>query len=113
MKHYDQTLKCYLIVDAGPMGLGAILAQQQLDGSIRPIAYASRTLSKVEHVSIVKQKRKLLLWYGAVSGSISIFMELTSSYSPITNLWRSFTALKGNRHLEDFAGVSDFNHTIF
>ena len=48
MKHFDQKLKSYLIVDAGPVGLGAILAQQQLDGSIRPIAYASRTLREME-----------------------------------------------------------------
>lgn len=30
------------------MGLGAVLAQKQEDGSVRPVAYASRTLQQHE-----------------------------------------------------------------
>lgn len=37
-----------LDTDASGIGLGAVLEQQQGDGKLHPIAYASRTLSKRE-----------------------------------------------------------------
>lgn len=37
-----------LETDASGLGLGAVLSQEQPDGSIRPLAYASRTLQTHE-----------------------------------------------------------------
>ena len=37
-----------LTVDASPYGLGAILSQQQANGSLRPVAYGSKALTPVE-----------------------------------------------------------------
>ena len=48
LAHFNVDLETYLITDAGAVGLGAILAQKQCDGSIRPVQYASRALSKQE-----------------------------------------------------------------
>ena len=45
---FDKNRKTELRVDASPVGLGAILCQIQADGSSRPVAYASRSLSDVE-----------------------------------------------------------------
>ena len=47
MAHYDPEAPTQLRVDASPVGLGAMLTQTQ-NGTTRPIAYASRTLSDVE-----------------------------------------------------------------
>ena len=63
--HFDQRLKSYLIVDDGPAGLGAILAQEQSDHSIRPVHYASRTLSKVEHRYNQTEKEALAAVWGS------------------------------------------------
>lgn len=46
--HFNSSLATSLIVDAGPIGLGAILVQKQPDNSMKPVAYASRTLTSQE-----------------------------------------------------------------
>ena len=46
--HFDQKLKVILSCDASPTGVGAVLAHQLSDGSERPVAYASRSLSETE-----------------------------------------------------------------
>ena len=40
--------KTRLITDASPVGLGAVLEQEQEDSTFKPIYYASRKLSDVE-----------------------------------------------------------------
>ena len=37
-----------VVADASPVGLGAVIFQQQSDGTLRPISYASRALTSVE-----------------------------------------------------------------
>ena len=46
--HFDQKLKVILSCDASPTGVGAVLAHQLSDGSERPVAYASRSMSETE-----------------------------------------------------------------
>ena len=44
----DFSCDFHLETDASGLGLGAVLSQEQADGTIRPIAYASRTLQSYE-----------------------------------------------------------------
>ena len=61
--HFNQTLPSVLIVDASPTGLGAILAQVQPDDSIRPVSYASRTLTKTErNYSQIEREALAVRW---------------------------------------------------
>ena len=46
--HFNVKYDTFLITDASPVGLGGILAQKQPNGSIKPVAYASKSLSKTE-----------------------------------------------------------------
>ncbi|GBP84795.1 Uncharacterized protein K02A2.6 [Eumeta japonica] len=63
LAHYDPRLSTVLTVDASPTGLGAVLAQQQEDGSERVIAFASRALIPSERVySQIQKKRPRLFW---------------------------------------------------
>ena len=48
MAYHRQGAPICLTTDASPIGIGAILEQEQRDGSYRPIYYASCKLSKVK-----------------------------------------------------------------
>ena len=60
--HYDQSADTELKVDASPVGLGAILLQRT-KGAVRPVAYASRTLTDVERQYSQTEKQALaVVW---------------------------------------------------
>lgn len=48
LAYFDPDLETFLIADASPIGLGAVLYQKGSDGLLKVISYASKTLSDVE-----------------------------------------------------------------
>ncbi|XP_045536272.1 uncharacterized protein K02A2.6-like [Papilio machaon] len=64
LAHFDQSAKLILTVDASPTGLGAILSQVGKDGTERPVAYASRTLTPAEHRYSQIQKEATAIIFG-------------------------------------------------
>ena len=62
--HYDPSLPLRLAADASPYGLRAVISHVMEDGQEQPIAFASRTLSKIEQNYSQIEKEALALIFG-------------------------------------------------
>ena len=63
LAYFDVKAQTRVIADASPVGLGAILAQKQSNGSYRAVCYASKSLSDVEKRYSQTEKEALaLVW---------------------------------------------------
>ena len=86
MAYYKPQAKTRLIVDASPVGLGAILTQEQADGSYRPISYASRTLRDVERRYSQTEKEALAIVWGCERFELYLYgkdFEVISDHKPL------------------------------
>lgn len=64
LAHYNPDYPIVLAGDASAYGVGAVISHKMLDGFERPVAYASRTLSKSEQNYAPVEKEALSLVYG-------------------------------------------------
>ncbi|XP_037302703.1 uncharacterized protein K02A2.6-like [Manduca sexta] len=71
LMHFDPNKPVVLATDASPTGLGAILSHRMPDGSDRPIAFASRSLTSSEKKYSQIDKEATSIFWGLKSFSIS------------------------------------------
>ncbi|GBO06896.1 hypothetical protein AVEN_56321-1 [Araneus ventricosus] len=61
--HYDPEVLLTVESDASPVGVGCVLSHIYPDGSERPIAFASKTLSRIEQkYSEIDKEALTIVW---------------------------------------------------
>ena len=96
LAHYDSTLPVRLACDASQYGVGAVISHLMPDGTERPIAYGSRTLTKAEknYAQIDKEAAAIIFGikkfhpyiYGRKFTLIIDHKPLTTIFSPKSSL---------------------------
>ena len=98
LAHYDTTLPVSLASDASQYGVGAVISHLMPDGTERPIAYGSRTLTKAEKnyaqiereaaaiIFLVSKSSSRIYNYGRKFTLITDHKPLTTIFSPKSSL---------------------------
>ncbi|GBP95163.1 Transposon Tf2-9 polyprotein [Eumeta japonica] len=120
LAHYDPRLSTVLTVDASPTGLGAVLAQQQEDGSERVIAFASRALTPSERVYSQIQKEATAIIFGVkkfhqyLYGRADPFV-LKTDHKPLLSIFgnkKGIPEMTANRLQRYALFLSAYNYTV-
>ena len=92
LAHYNISLETSLIVDASPSGLGAILLQTQIDGTQKPVSFASRTLTKQERKYSQTEREALAVVWGCERFHMYLYgcpFTILTDHQPLTILYNS------------------------
>ena len=94
--HYNPKLEVQLALDASPVGLGAVISHITADGTERPIACASRSLTKSDSNYSVIEKEALAIIFGIRKFQQFLYgrrFTLLTDHQPLTLLFGSKKAL--------------------
>ncbi|CAB4018206.1 Hypothetical predicted protein [Paramuricea clavata] len=90
LTHYDTTLPVKIACDASPTGIGAVLSHVMADGSERPVAFASRSLTKTERKYSQIDKEALSIVWGVKKFHIYLYgrrITLVTDHKPLTSIF--------------------------
>eukprot|EP00731_Ephydatia_muelleri_P013230 Em0007g540a len=94
---YSPKLDTIVSADASSYGIGAVLLQRQLDGSVKPVSYASRSLTPTEQKYAQIEKEAL-----GVTWACERFRDfLTGLQFQIETDHKPLVPLLGSKNLED------------
>ena len=89
----NPSAETHLIVDGSPCGVAAILNQKQKNGDIRPVAYASRTLTPTERRYSQTEREALAVLFGIQRFHVYLYGMQFTVYSDHKALERVFTSV--------------------
>ena len=91
LTYYDRELPLKVVCDASPVGVGAVLAHVFPDGQEKPIAYASRTLTKSERNYSQLDKESLALIFAVKHFHFYLYgnkrFTLVTDHKPLISLF--------------------------
>ena len=90
LAYYDQKAKTRLITDASPVGLGAILEQDQSDGTFKPVMFASCSLTDTERRYAQFERDALGIVWGVEHFHfhlLGIHFEIRTDHKPLIHAY--------------------------
>jgi hypothetical protein len=94
--HYSSTLQIKLECDASPVGVGAIISHVMENGTTRPIAFGSRTLSTAERNYPQIEREALAIIFGITKFHQYLYgrkFTLVTDCKPLTTIFGAQTAI--------------------
>ena len=91
MVHYNKDLKTRVVTDASPVGLGAMLLQQQTDGVWKVVTYISRSLSTVERNYSQTEREALAIVWACKKLHIFVYgckFEIQTDHKPLIGIFK-------------------------
>lgn len=116
--HFNSELDIVLATDASPVGLGAVLSHRYEDGSERPIAFASRSLTKSErNYSQIDKEATAIYWgikkfFQYLYGRKFILITDNKPLTTIFNPHKTLPTLSATRMLHYALFLSGFDYSI-
>ena len=89
LAYLDRSARTQVIADASPVGLGAVLVQEQR-GEMRVICYASRSLSDVERQYSTTEKESIGLVWACERFHLYLYdmlFELVTDHKPLEAIY--------------------------
>ena len=88
--HFDDSLPLTLSCDASPYGVGAVLSHMMPNGDVRPVSFASRTLTETEKKYAQLEKEALVIVFGVLKFHQSLYgrkFELRMDHKPLVYIF--------------------------